>query len=189
MCKNKMKKFIYPILLLVISYLVVGSIYDEITKDKTPGKAKRLECQKKVTTFEKSFDINELFLAQKQVESEKIAFQSHIEKPLYSPSVIEEYITLEQSDGIFQNALDSYFKAKNSIDNRYKFAYYIYENDKNNPGKKNKKSTLYAGYVVFDVKNDKNQTIYKVQIDFMEHNKNSIEQSLKCTVESFMTFM
>ncbi|MGB5866418.1 MAG: hypothetical protein WBG69_00975, partial [Arcobacteraceae bacterium] len=120
-----MKKFIYPILLFSIAYLLIGSIYDEMTKDKTPGKAKRLECQKRVTTFEKAFDNTEIVLAQKQVESEKIEFTSTIEKPKYTASILEKQISLEKLDEIFGKALQGYFQKTNSVDTRYTYSYYI----------------------------------------------------------------
>jgi hypothetical protein len=87
-----------------------------------------------------------------------------------------------------KNLLDSYVQIKNDKEKNYNYSYYIYENDKNDPGKKTKKSKLYAGYIVFEVKNKNNKTIYKVQIDFMDKHGADIVGSINCTIESFMTY-
>ena len=39
-----------------------------MNKDKTPGKAKRLECQRKVSSFERAFNTDEISLAQDQID-------------------------------------------------------------------------------------------------------------------------
>ena len=183
-----MKKILYTIIIIVFGYLFIDSIYTQMSKDTTPGKAKRLECQKRVTTFERAFDAESIKLAQMQVQSEKINFTSDIEPAIYMESVLFDFITLKESDKVVQKVFDRYFKKPKTVSQRYNFSYYIYENDKKDPGKKGKKSKLYTGYVVFEVKNIDKKVIYKIQIDFMDDKAKDIPQSLECAIKSFMTF-
>lgn len=183
-----MKNYLAVFIIFFVGYFLVDSIYHEMSKDKTPGKAKRLECQKRVTSFERAYSLSDIKHAQNLIEYENIDFSSHIEKSIYSESKLFEYITLDQTNKIFGDKLKSYVKHTKSDQKIYKLVYYIYENDKKNPGKKTAKSKLYAGYVVFEVKSLKNKTIYKVQIDFMDNKGADIKSSLDCTVESFMTY-
>lgn len=187
-----MKKIIYFIAIFIISFFIIDAIYTQVSKDKTPGKAKRLECQKKVTSFERGFDNEEILQAQNQVEIEDIVFTSYFEKAIYTKSKLFENISLEETNNFFEKSLKNYRQQNINSDKQqkknYKFKYYIYENDMNDPNKKNKKSKLYAGYSVFEVKTQNNKTIYKVQIDFMSQERFDIYKSLDCTIESFMTY-
>lgn len=183
-----MKKLLYAVIIFAVSYVFITSIYQEMNKDETPGKAKRLECQKKVTTFERAFDDAEIILAQKQIQSEEVLFSSDIEKSIYMESALFKYISLKQTDAVFKEMIRKYVVNNESISKRFNYSYYIYENDKKDPGKKGKKSKLYAGYVVFTVKNENNKTIYKIQIDFMDEKGQDVAESIRCTIKSFMTY-
>jgi len=183
-----MNKYIRILLGLLILYFVGESIYSEIQKDKTPGKAKRLSCQKKVTSFERGISNPDILYAQNLIEHGNVDFTSTVEKAIYSKSKLFEYISLAKMDDIFYNKLKSYVKYNEKNQEKYKLSYYIYENDKNDPGKKTPKSKLYAGYVVLEVKDLNNKNIYKVQIDFMDDKGSDIKETLDCTIESFMTY-
>lgn len=184
-----MKKYILTFISVFVLYLIGNSIYVEMTKDKTPGKAKRLECQRKVTSFERSFDVAQIQEAQQEIKNGALDFSSSIEKATYAESALFEYISLEQTDVIFQQTLASFVEKKVALEKKkYRLSYYIYENDLKDPGKKTKKSKEYAGYVVLQIKNSKNKTIYKVQIDFMDFQGADINQSVECAVKSFMTY-
>jgi len=183
-----MSKYIKVFLLLVIVYFIGNSIYNEMTKDKTPGKAKRLSCQKKVTSFEKGLSDADIIYAQNLIEHGNINFTSSVEESKYSKTKLFDYISLEETDRNFENILQSYVKYNENNKEKYKLSYYIYENDKNDPGKKSAKSKLYAGYVVLEVKNVNNKSIYKVQIDFMDEQGSDIKETIECTVKSLMTY-
>jgi len=184
-----MKKYIIVFIVVFIGYLVGNSIYTEMSKDKTPGKAKRLACQKATTTFERGFGIDEIKVAQNLLIEGNVKFTSSIEKSRYAQSRLFDFISLSDTDKIFQNALDQYIKADGmQSENPLKISYNIYENDINDPGKKTKKSKLYAGYIVLEVKNENNKIIYKVQRDFMDKKGADIAQSIQCCVDSFATY-
>ena len=62
--------------------------------------------------------------------------------------------------------------------------YYIYENDKDDSGKKNKDAKNYAGYLVFEFKY-KNILVYKIQTDYMKLDASDIEDRMNCAIKSF----
>lgn len=184
-----MKNYLIVFVSVFVLYMIGNSIYVEMTKDKTPGKAKRLECQQRVTSFERAFDNEQIKEAQKEIQNGAVDFSSSIEKATYADSALFDHISLAETDIIFKNVLTSYVEDNVIVeDKKYKVSYYIYENDVKDPGKKTKKSKAYAGYVVLEVKNSNNKTIYKVQIDFMDFEGADIQESIECTVKSFMTY-
>ena len=183
-----MKKNIIIFIVVFVGYLIGNSIYLQMTKDPTPGKAKRLPCQKKVTTFERGFNNEDIKTAQELLKSGNVIFTSKAEKSIYAKSKLFGYISLEDTDKLFQEQLDKYIVEKKVQNKKLKVHYNIYENDVKDPGKKTKKSKLYAGYVWVEVRNDKNRVIYKVQIDFMDKKGGDIAQAIKCCIKSFATY-
>ena len=186
-----MKQNIIIFLGSVIFALLIGSIYEEITKEnnpKTSPKALRLECQRQNVSFERGFDDKFIITAQQQLEEGNFKFTSYVEKAQYSLSKLFDYVKLEDMDKITENELKSYTKTLKLKDDKLKIVYYIYENDINDPGKKTKKSKLYAGYVVYKFYNNKNKLIYQSQIDFMDKQGKDLPKSMKCAIKSFATF-
>ena len=183
-----MKKNIIIFIIVFVGYLVGNSIYLQAIKDPTPGKAKRLACQKRVTAFEKSFDNKEIKKAQSLLKSGDVYFISSAKKAIYAKSKLFNYVSLKDADNIFQKELDTYKKSKSIAKEKLKLIYSIYENDIKDPGKKTKKSKLYAGYIWLEIKNKDNKLIYKVQIDFMDKKGGDIAQTLKCCIKSFATY-
>jgi len=184
--KNKLIVFIivFAITILVIQTADIPSL----SGVPESGKAKRIPCQTHATSFERGFGDADIKVAQELLESGNINLTSRVEKAVYAKSKLFEYVKLEDTDKIVLDELNSYVKTKKASDIKLNLSYYIYENDVKDPGKKTKKSKLYAGYVVFQVKNENNKTIYKVQIDFMDRQGADIAQSIKCCLKSFATF-
>lgn len=176
-----MKKYIYIIFTAALLFLIGKSIYEQI--NKTGAKSLRLECHKNSTVFEKVLKPELLEKLQKDIEKGNIKVDIQIEKAKYMESklfnhvdpqkVKKEFITL-----LNYKTLDK--KTKNSVN------ILIYENDKNDPGKKTPKSKLYAGYLVFSFKVD-NTLVYKLQIDFFDHQGKDISKVLKCALKSIST--
>ncbi len=152
------------------------------------GKAIRIPCQKKATSFERGFGDEDIKIAQALLESGNVKLSSRVEKAVYATSKMFEYVKLEDTNKIVQAELKKYIKNQIEQKDKLNLSYYIYENDVKDPGKKTKKSKLYAGYIVMQVKNKNNKTIYKVQIDFMDRQGADIDQSIKCCIKSFATF-
>ena len=179
------------IFVAVFLFTMLGSsIYDQIVNSATQksGKAQRLPCHKSKTSFERGFDDNFIKIAQKQLETGNVKFSSYVEKATYVPSKLFNYVKLSDINKITQMELDSYIVKKEPNDDKLKISYYIYENDVGDPGKKTKKSKLYAGYVVYKFYNKNNKLIYQSQIDFMDKQGTDIAQSVKCAIKSFATY-
>ena len=173
----------------VFLFVMLGnSIYMQITKEPQSAKAKRIPCQKKVTSFERGFGDKDIKIAQEQLQSGNFYFTSTIEKPIYMESKLFEYVKLNDMDKIVQISLNSYIKKKNIKKEKLKISYNIYENDIKDPGKKTKKSKLYAGYTVFKFYNKNNKVIYQVQIDFIDKKGADLPQRIKCSIKSFATY-
>ena len=183
-----MKNNIGVFVIVFILALLGNSVYTEMSKDKTPGKAKRLQCQKMVTTFENGYILKEIKEAQKQLLYGNIPFTSSVEKSHYAKSKLFNYISLKSTDKIFKKELLKYKKSDKNKSSSYTLNYYIYENDVKDPGKKTKKSKLYAGYVVTQLKNTRNMIIYQNQIDFMDRQGADIKQTIQCGIKSLVTF-
>ncbi len=185
-----MKKnlLIFIVVFIVAMFVIQTSDIPSQMGVPESGKAKRIPCQKHATSFERGFGDEDIKYAQKLIESGNVSLSSSIEKAVHAESKLFEYVKLSDTDKIVTNKLDSYVKNKVENSEKLNLSYYIYENDIKDPGKKTKKSKLYAGYVVFQVKNKNNKVIYKVQIDFMDKKGADIAQSIECCIESLATF-
>jgi hypothetical protein len=185
-----MKKYLATFVIVFVVGLIGSSIYQEITKEPKSAKAKRIPCQKKATAFERCYDVKLLQEAIKQIKNGNFKLTSSIEKAKYTQSKLFNYVKLEDTDKIALQKLNSFVKQKQpNKQQMVTLHYYIYENDINDPGKKTKKSKLYAGYIVFQVKNNNHKLLYQVQIDFMDRHGKDISQSMKCCIESLMTYL
>ena len=175
-------------LIIFAVVFVVAILIMQTAKMPKSGKVDRLPCHKTMICFERSFGDKDIKMAQKQLESGNFEFSSRVEKATYAPSKLFDYIKLSDVDKITQMELDSYVIKKELTDEKLKISYYVYENDIGDPGKKTKKSKLYAGYVVYKFYNKKNKLIYQSQIDFMDKQGADIAQSVKCAIKSFATY-
>jgi hypothetical protein len=183
-----MRKNISLFITIFLVIIIGNAIYTQVTKESNSPKAKRLPCQQHQTSFERGFDNSLIKIAQKQLENGNFKFSSYVEKAQYSKSKLFDFVKLSDMDKVTQNELLSYTKNRQESKNKLKIVYYIYENDIKNPGKKTKKSKLYAGYVVYKFYNNKNKLIYQSQIDFMDKKGADIPKSIRCAIKSFTTF-
>ncbi len=177
-----MKKYIYIIIIAVLAFFIGQSIYQQI--NKTSAKASRLECHKNSTVFEKVLKPELLSRLQNDIKNGKIKVNINIEKAKYMESKLFNFVDQQNVKKEFEDLI----KKKTSIEttSSSNVAILIYENDKNDPGKKTQKSKLYAGYLVFSFKVDK-KLVYKLQIDFHDHQGKDIPKVLECALESIQT--
>jgi hypothetical protein len=101
-------------------------------------------------------------------------------------SQLFEYVDIKKVDQDVKDAIATYQTAHIGNSEPVTIKYLIYENDKNDPGKKTQKSKLYAGYMKFDVVYKKKR-VYAVQIDFMDMEGKDISQRVSCAIKSIMT--
>ena len=172
--------------------LIVGfvgkSIYDETTKEEIPGKTARLDCHKKVTTFERGYGDEDIQKAQKILESGNYHIKSDIDKSTYMPSTLFDFISLEELDKGFSSFIQKRFPLQNVTDEALKIEYTIYENDRDDPKKKSDNCKFFRGYVVMKFLNQNNKLLYQIQIDFLDNEGRDIADTLQCALESFVTY-
>lgn len=176
---------IVPIVLISILIFVFYGVYTQATKSL---KTKRLECQAKTITFEKIFFEEPVKEAVEILKSSNYTINSSIQYSKYMKSNLINLLTKEQSDEKLINTINKNLNILDKKENKNKILidYYIYENDKEDTGKKNKDAKSYAGYLVFEFKYD-NKLVYKIQTDYMDINANDIENRMDCVIKSFIS--
>lgn len=175
----------------IVSIIIIGLLsfllYGVYSKTQKSIKSKRLECQSITTTFEKIFleaPINE---AIKTLKNGNYQIISHIEYSKYMKSNLINILDKNQSDVLLKNILEKNMISKKE-DSKEKtiIDYYIYENDKEDNGKKNNEAKSYAGYLVFEFKYE-NKLVYKIQTDYMNLDGNDIDKRMNCVIDSFIS--
>ncbi len=180
-----MKSKIIPIFIITLLCFIFYSIFIQATKS---AKSKRLECQSKTTTFEKIFFEEPIIEAINSFKSNNYEIISNIEYSKYMKSHLIDILTKEQSDEKLKKVIDKYLSSNYTkiSDKKALLNYYIYENDKEDKGKKNNDAKSYAGYLVFEFKYDK-KLVYKIQTDYMNLDGNDIEERMDCIINSFIS--
>ncbi|MBP7770069.1 MAG: hypothetical protein KA055_03010 [Aliarcobacter sp.] len=173
-----------PIILLAIIGFVSYGVYTQANKSI---KTKRLECQSKTTTFERIFTEEPIIEAIKSFKSNNYTIKSNIEYSKLMKSNLVDILSVEQSDEMLEKIIKSNIKIEDSKiqnDTKVLIDYYIYENDKEDKGKKNEDAKKYAGYLMFQFKYD-NKLVYKIQTDYMNIDASDIEERMSCAIKSF----
>ena len=178
-----MFKYFYGLIIALFLYMVGSEIYDNL--NKKDGKSTRIACHKKSTTFEHIYNQKQIKDIQEAFKSGNVEIKSKFKLATYMKSDIENYITLQEVDSMIMEQITK-SKIEKKRDNRLLIDYFIYENDKADPGKKTKKSKLYAGYIrlYFILKGQK---IYHFQIDFMDLKSRDIKEKIACTSQSLLS--
>ena len=179
-----LKKYVVLIISFFIIYILGSAIYAQINKSSS---AKRISCQKEAITFERVYKKEDIKLAQELLKSGNTEFKSSVIKAYFAQTKLFEYVKLADMDRVLNSILKQHVKKEQESSKKLNISYYIYENDVDDPGKKTKKSKLYAGYVIFKFYNQKDELIYQVQIDFMDKKGKDLPQRIKCAIESFIT--
>ena len=173
-----------PIILLAIIGFVSYGVYTQANKSI---KTKRLECQSKTTTFERIFTEEPIIEAIKSFKSNNYTIKSNIEYSKLMKSNLVDILSVEQSDEMLEKIIKSNIKIEDSKiqnDTKVLIDYYIYENDKEDKGKKNEDAKKYAGYLMFQFKYD-NKLVYKIQTDYKNIDASDIEERMSCAIKSF----
>ena len=183
-----MKRYLGYVIGFALIFIIGNSIYEYNKKMDMYKKSYRLDCHKKMTSFERVYDINKIKAIQKMLLTGNYTLTSSIQKSVYAKSKLFDFVKLDKMDKITLETLKSYSKKMEQSDSALKISYYIYENDIKDPGKKTEKSKSYAGYVVFKFKDENDELIYQSQIDFMDKKGADLPQSIECAIESFTTY-
>ena len=179
-------KYIYTILAIVIIYFVGNDIYKQNTKTAGGGKSTRLACHKTCKVFERTYDAELLKKAQETVRAGEYELTSRIKEAKFMETKLFEYVQLEKVDQMVKDAIEKRKQTDAKAEGKVVVDYYIYENDKADPGKKTKISYLYAGFLRF-VMTYNGKKFYSIQADFMNLEGKDIPESVECAIESFMS--
>lgn len=180
-----MKYFWYGVILLIGAILADG-IIDKMSFSKKSDNSKRLECQMKSTTFERVIRPELIETLQKGIENNSAVVNINIDKAKYMPSRLFYHVKPEVVKLQIEEKIKTYNKNKIDLKDNITINVLIYENDKEDPGKKSEKAKLYAGYLVFSCLVN-NQLAYKIQIDFMDNEGLDIPSKISCAIDSIMT--
>lgn len=159
--------------------------YGVLNQKKDDPKAKRVACQKSVTTFEKIYK-KDIQKAKELLKSSNYNIESYIEYSQNMKSNLKNSFSNKDSDKILVDVLKSFETEEKQQNEKLLISYFIYENDKKDEGKKNKDAFLYAGYLVFEFKL-KDELLYKIQIDYTNIDTSDIKSRMSCVTESFLT--
>ncbi len=177
-------KYIYTIIIIALIYFVGNDIYKQNTK--TGAKSTRLACHKTCKVFERVYDKELLTKAQEAVRAGEYKLTSRIKEAKFMQTQMFKYVQLEEVDQMVKDAIEKKKQADAKAEGKVHIDYYIYENDKEDPGKKTKKSKLYAGFLRF-ILTYNGKKFYSVQADFMDLQGKDIPKSVECAIESFIT--
>lgn len=181
---SSMNKLFLLILSSVILFFGYG--FYEHFKTTQSKKEKRVPCQQKTITFEKISNKSLIATSINLLQTNNYEIVSKIELSQHMKSKILKYISVERANELLIKTIDNYTLKENPSEKKLLIDYYIYENDKEDKGKKSKKAKLYAGYLVFKFKLDK-KLIYQIQTDFMKMDTSDIENRMECVIKSFIT--
>ena len=177
-------KYIYTILAIALLYFVGNDIYKQNTKGTATST--RIACHKTSKVFERTYDETLLKKAQETLRTGEYELTSSIKEAKHMQTQMFQYVKLEDVDKMLKTTIEKKKHADAKAEGKVAIDYYIYENDKADPGKKTKKSKLYAGYLRFTMAYN-GKKVYSVQTDFMSLEGKDIPKSVDCAIESFVT--
>ncbi len=166
-------------------FYIFGSEVVRIVTKKGPN-IERLECHTKSTTFEYVYKKELVTVMQDAIKSSNVEIKSKFKLSKYMQTKLATHISLEQVDTMIQKQIDLHNDRTKDNTKKLFIDYFIYENDKEDPGKKTAKSKLYAGYLVFNFFLE-GEKVYRLQIDFMDMQGKDIDKKVNCAIASVLT--
>lgn len=177
-------KYIYTILVLMFSFGIGFFLFQQSAH--TGANSQRIECHKTYTVFEKMYNDTLLKNVKDALYAGEYELNASVKKATFMPTRLFNYVYLSDVDHLVKDAISAYKKATPKTDDKVHIDYYIYENDKADPGKKTQKSKLYTGYLRFTF-TYQGIKVYAVQVDFMDPQGKDIDKSVQCAIESVVT--
>lgn len=155
---------------------------DDYKNENLKEKVVSLACEKQTFSTSKVFNQKLLNDSMKALDKGYYKVEGSYKKSLYLKSIIEDFISLEELDSYFYEAIER--KPKTDIEKYLTISYKIIENDKKDPNKKPKECKLCSGSILTSFKAN-NQDIFKFYIDFNLYNKNEIASKINCTIKAY----
>ena len=178
-----MSKYIYGLIIALFLYVAGSEVYK--STNKKSAKSTRLACHESAITFERVYQPERVQEMIETFKSGNVELKSKFKLAEYMESKMGSYITIEEIDAMFKEQIAKHHVEKENSKNLL-IDYFVYENDKEDPGKKTKKSKLYAGYLrlIFILEGEK---VYSFQIDFKDLEGKDIPEKVVCTVDSLLS--
>jgi len=179
-----MFKYLYGLFILLFVSFVGFNIYKSVTKKDF--KSSRFACQKEVVTIETFRKPKLIEEAISSLKNKNYKLISKIRFSKYMISRLGNYIEIADVDKMINNAISKYKSENNNKTTDLIIDYTLYENDKNDPGKKTAKSKLYAGYIYLNFKLNESISVYDIQIDYMNMEAKDLNSRIECAIKSFV---
>lgn len=169
---------IISITIILYSKYIANDEYEEITKEKvTP-----LSCEKDTFSTYKVYNQKLLNDSMKALDKGYYKLEGSYVKSKYLKSIIEDFISIDEVDSFYINAIGK--NAKKDINKFLSIKYEIIENDKKDPNKKSKDCKLCSGSILTSFMAD-DKRIFKFYTDFKYYDKNEIASRIDCTIKVY----
>ncbi|MDY0117703.1 MAG: hypothetical protein RBR59_09015 [Sulfurimonadaceae bacterium] len=178
-----LKTSIVTLLILSFVIFIAVGIYQEATK--TGAKSVRMTCHNKTTVFEKVERPELIEEFQENIKHSHLTVRVRDQRAKYATSELFNYISIDDVLFLTQQAIKKHQGDLNPMKQAV-VDVLIYENDREDPGKKTLESKLYAGYLVFNFLLDET-LVYKIQLDFMNKEAKDVPERIECAIESLFT--
>ncbi len=164
------------IIIVLYSTYIVGD--RPITKEEVIP----LSCEKEIYSTSKVFNQKLLNDSIKALDKGFYKLNGQYVKSVYSKSIIEEFVSLNEINSFYIDAISS--KPKEDINKFLTIDYEIIENDKKDPNKKSKECKICSGSIMTSFKADKTE-IFRFYIDFNLYDKDEIKRRIDCTIKAY----
>ena len=171
-----------------LAVFLFGVIAIEVFSSFTEKKAKsdRLSCHEEVVVFERIYHEDLIDKVQQAIIANDYELQVRVSKSSYMPTQLFDHITPQQIAQMLQDRYSKEYDAQAASSKSAVIDLFIYENDKEDPKKKNEAAKKYAGYLTLRYMIDEKE-IYRFQIDFMDMQARDIDTRIDCAVKSLMS--
>ncbi|MGM0623825.1 MAG: hypothetical protein ACQESH_07390 [Campylobacterota bacterium] len=177
------KKYAYYLIVIIVIGIVSVEMYNQL--NPTKAKSQRLACHEGVTVFERINNEGKITALQEAIKAGNITVEPRIQKSEYMQSQLFTHITQEQ---IEKKIYDRFVEEKTDASSEHDVVIdlLVYENDKEDPKKKNEAAKKYAGYIHLKYLLDES-VVYRFQIDFMDMQARDLDDRIDCAVQSVMS--
>ena len=162
--------------IVLYSKFIVGS--NEPSKEEVIP----LSCEKEIFSTSKVYNQKLLNDSIKALDKGFYKLNGQYVKSVYSKSIIEEFISLNEINSFYIDAISS--KPKEDINKFLTIDYEIIENDKKDPNKKSKECKICSGSILTSFKANESE-IFRFYIDFNLYDKDEISRRIDCTIKAY----
>ncbi|MFA9374955.1 MAG: hypothetical protein ACERKK_12450 [Poseidonibacter sp.] len=152
------------------------------TKEKVEKKVERLSCQNDNYSTAILFNQKLLNDSIKALNNGYYKLHGGYVKSIYSKSIIEDFISIDELNAYFKNAIKS--NPKKDIKKFLLINYDIIEYDKNDVKNKKQNRGFYSGSILTSFRVNGNE-IFRFNSDFKFYDKNEIKSTIDCAIKVY----